>query len=328
MNRKIIQVFLVSLISIFLLSCSDNDSPSGVKNTFLGIDAEIVNGGSSLRSISSGNEFSTGSSVGVFIEGDGYTPMEAIYANFNGYWSSCDTIHLQDGIATVYGHYPITEPTDSMLYISSSTTTKTIPVIVENPQTFYAGNQADYMYALASTNNKVPDVLAKVDEDNNVASLVFMHGMAELTFSIKLSPNYTGVVSVSGIVLRKPEDKCDFSCGRGVMSLEAFPVTRFDSLTATNELVFSGAKPLSTSESEINLLTVPAKSDDILLIMNLVVNGVSKSVSGLLPSGDFDAWESGNNYKYTVTISKGELTFGSVQINTWKDIDVGDVSVE
>jgi hypothetical protein len=205
-----------------------------------------------------------------------------------------------------------------------------MPVSITNPQKFDAVNQSDYMYALASVQNRVPYALATVNDENNTASLVFMHGMSELTFSIKTEGQFAGAVYVTRIKLSRSDS--DFKWGDGYMSLEADPENRFDSLKTANELVFSGVKELLPVATDINGLVVPSPAEDISINLSLVINGKTCNVYGVLPTGEgsnkFDKWKCGKNYQYAITVKNGELTMNSVEIKQWETIRAGEVDVE
>ena len=325
---------LLSVVIIFGTGCSKNASPG--EDNFAGelqITAELDGLSSSIstRSVVTGESFNDNSTIGIFIDGEGYTPTEVIYTYSNSTESwmiSGDNIYLSEYTATVYGHYPTEEPSSSES-VKVTTEDFSIPVTVQNPEDFGATDQADYMYALASVKNKIPSSLATVDKENNIASLVFIHALSELTFSVKLADDFKGSGSLTDIKLSKNRE--DFFWGTGTMSLEASPENRFYSLNTAEELTFSGIRNLSATASDINVLVVPASADNITITLYLVINGVSCTATGVLPvgSGDsaFSKWEAGNNYQYTVTVNGGELFLES-GISDWNDISAGEVNVE
>ncbi len=333
-RENYLSITLLAVVIIFGTGCSKDASPGEDNSTGeLQITAEPDGLSSSIstRSVVTGESFSDSSLIGIFIEGEGYSPTEVIYMYSSGTesWTiSGDTIYLSEDTATVYGHYPTEEPSTSDS-IKAITEDLSIPVTIQNPEAFGATDQADYMYALASVKNKIPSILATVDKENNIASLVFMHALSELTFSVKLADDFEGSGSLTDIKLSKKGE--DFFWGTGTMSLEASPENRFGSLNKAEELTFSGIRNLSATASDINVLVVPAGADNITITLYLVINGVSCTATGVLPAGSgdstFSEWEAGNNYQYTVTVKGGELSLES-EISDWNDISAGEVNVE
>jgi hypothetical protein len=291
-------------------------------------------GGVVVRSSEEGSSFLENSKISIFIDGSGYESSVTTYIRQSGEWCECssDPIYLNDEYAKVYGEYPSEEKdsTGTKKVVVPSVARKVMPVIISNPQKFDAANQSDYMYALASVRNRVPYALSEVNNDNNTASLVFMHGMSELTFTIKTEGTFSGPVYVTRIRLSKSGN--DFRWGKGYMSLEASPSSRFDSLKTGSELVFAGVREITSSAIQISGLVVPSTSENISIEMSIVINGKTSDIHGVLPAGEgnskFEEWESGKNYEYSIIVKNGELTIDSVEIMQWETIQGGEVEVE
>ncbi|MGE4587259.1 MAG: fimbrillin family protein [Mangrovibacterium sp.] len=326
-------IMITLAVIVFGAGCSKEDPPGeNISTGELQITAEMagISSNVSTRSVENGTGFTDGSTIGIFISGTGYPSTDVTYTANGGSWIiTGDTIYLTEDTAMVYGYYPTEEPSASSPVKATKEDKVIIPVTIRNPETFGATEQADYMYALATVENRIPSALATVDKENNTASLVFIHALAELTFSVKLADDFEGSGSVTDIKLTRSGEY--FSWGTGTMSLEASPESRFDSLNTTKELTFSGVQALSATASEISVLVVPAIAENITITLYLVINGTLSMVTGILPTGSgdstFSEWEAGNNYRYTVTVSGGELSLES-EINAWNNISAGEVSVE
>jgi hypothetical protein len=328
MNKSFL-LLLPILVAMSISGCKKSNNSLHDGNLHLSAKMQ-TQGDVSTKSILLGEDFEDGTTIGIFLSGTDYDSRENIFSDENDIWCG-DPVTLNENKATIYGFYPTEEP-ESEASIVPSTEDKTIPVNISNPEDFNGNNQADYMYALSSVENKTPYYLASVDKENNIASLVFLHALSRITLSVKLDENFRGTASLTEIKLRKPIDKKDFYYKDGTMSLEASPAKRFSLKNTTNELTFSGIHALSTVASNINVLVVPTNAENITISMIIVINGSSYTSSGVMPLGtgtsSFTEWKASNNYIYNITVNGSELIIKNpIDIIGWDDISGGDMEV-
>ncbi|MCI1785480.1 MAG: fimbrillin family protein [Bacteroidales bacterium] len=301
----------------------------------LEIEASVEELGERVKSAVSGTSFADSNTINVFVKGASYDSLVTRYTKMSGGWTvtSEGSITLSENAAEVYASYPVEEEKDSVgmtKSVTPSVGSLSIPVTIRNPQRFDGAEQSDYMYALSSERNRMPYRSAEVNRESNTATLVFMHGLSELTFNLKATGYEGKEVYVTEIRLEKSGE--GFEWGEGRMSLEASPESRFELLKSGRELYFNGIRKLGSESESISGLVVPTGAEGIGVELHLVIDGEPKIVYGRLPVGSgsvtIGEWESGTDYEYGIELKSGALSFDSVSINAWRRVDVGEITVE
>jgi hypothetical protein len=301
----------------------------------LRIEASVSELGDGVKTAVSGTSFADSNRINVFVKGATYDSLVTSYMKLSGGWTVITegSITLSENEAAVYASYPVEEERDSVGTTKSvmpSVRSLSIPVTIRNPQRFDGAEQSDYMYALSSERNRAPYRAAEVNSETNTATLVFMHGLSELTFRVKATGYEGREVYVTEIRLEKSEG--GFEWGEGRMSLEADPESRFESLKSGRELYFNGIRKLSAEATGISGLIVPTGAEGIGVELHLVIDGEPKIMYGKLPtvsgSNTIGEWKSGIDYEYGIELKSGALEFDNVSINAWRRVDVGEITVE
>ncbi len=314
-RKHYLSTTILAVVLCIGAGCSREETPGEVNSGgALGINAYIrgISSDVSTRSVVTGESFNDNSTIGIFIDGDGYTSTAVTYTYSDGSWSSSNSIYLTKSSATVYGFYP------SDLTPAMDGTSSTVPLEISSAITGFdvSGNtQTDYMYATVSG----------ITKSNSTASLTFYHGLTELSFIINKGSEFSGSGTLTGITLTSSGSSI---AGSGTLSLADGTVSLTGSASATISL--TGTTTLNeyseTASSNVvaALLAAPlglSSSDNVTLV--LTIDGVEYTGTISAP-----AWEAGNNYEYRITMSGGELIIdSSVNIADWTTTGPTDVDV-
>ncbi|HNY05891.1 MAG TPA: fimbrillin family protein [Candidatus Egerieousia sp.] len=281
----------------------------------------------SVDSLVSGDGFLDGDKIGVILSGNGYDTCSNVFVYEGGSWCG-DAVPLAGENAYVYGFYPAFLPVTGEAVIPSCND-RTIPVKIVNPEYFCGKNQADYMWAVSTLDGKI----AVVSRSKPAVSLLFMHALSKITFSIKLDDNVKGTAMLTGITLDKSAGAGSFYCNNGVMSFEASPAYRLSGLSSVSELNFSGGCPLyNNTYSNVDVLVAPVAADNITVTIAMEINGTLCTASQILPietaASKVGNWEAGRNYIYKIVSNGDELSIqGHVSITGWDNSDGGSLEV-
>lgn len=322
---------ILSLTALFLVldlcGCKKGGRGNDIKDAELGMVAWTQTMlDTSVDSLVSGDGFLDGDRVGILLNGSGYDTCMNVFVYEGGSWCG-NAVSLTADDACVYGFYPASLPVTGEAVVPSCSN-RTIPVKIVNPEYFGGENQADYMWAVSALGGKT----AVVNRSKSTASLVFMHALSKITFSIKLDDNVKGTAMLTGITLDKGGDG-SFYCNSGIMSFDVSPACRLSGLSSVDELNFSGGCPLyNNTYSNVDVLVAPVAADNITVSITMEINGTSCTSSQTLPvkteKSNLESWEAGKNYIYKIVTNGDELYIkGSVSITDWGKSDGGSVEV-
>ena len=320
---------ILSLTALLLVLdlCGCKKGGNDIKDAELGIVAWTQTMlDTSVDSLVSGDGFSDGNKIGIVLIGKGYDTCSNLFVYEGGSWCGSAVPLAAEG-ACIYGFYPAFLPVTGEAVVPSCGD-KTIPVKIVNPEYFGGDNQADYMWAVSTLDGKI--AVASRSKPN--VSLLFMHALSKVTFSIKLDDNVKGTAMLTGITLDKGGDG-SFYCNSGIMSFEASPACRLNGLSSVSELNFSGGCPLyNNTYSNVDVLVAPVAADNITVTIAMEINGTLCTASQILPvetaAPKLGNWEAGKNYIYKIVSNGDELSIqGHVSITGWDSSDGGSLEV-
>lgn len=317
-------------MTLLWVACSkqENDVVPSFDKGELGVLADTW---SSVANQGMTDKFINGHSVGVFVTGQGYTPMVAQY-RFNGTtWSipalSTNKIYLTTDKATVYGFYPSNANIDGVL---SNTDPNAISINVDAIENSFTGtNQTDYMYATDAYNGTTyPLAQAWYELGKTNANLYFHHALSAVRFIVNMPPTYLGVGELTQVKLTGINGKL-FSVGNGKMDVANGNMT-FNDQSAT--LTFNGSANINAPNTPLpypitarGLIVPNASTTNIMLSM--IIDG--KQIKGTLPAlAPANKWEAGSQYTYTVTFSASTLEVTNVSILHWIEVPAGTTNIE
>ena len=313
-------IYVAAVLPLLLASCDKEKLIETTDNTpvplsidaSIGITSEIMS-----RSLVSGTSFGDGSDIGIFVTGTGYTPVVTIYTSStsedNTTWTTQSPIYLTKNEATVYGFYPVTEPSTSDA-ITADTEAKTIPVTIAPSYSVFTipASQADYLYATDGSSATTMETVSKTSPN---ASLTFYHALSQLSFIVNKAEDFGGTGSLTSLKVTASDN----ITGSGTLKLNGSGITLSETASKSIELTGSdtinaySATP-STNVIATALVAPLTTSQNVKLTMT--IDGVD--YTGTISNAE---WEAGSNYIYTVTVGGGTLTITSVSIQDWVNVD-------
>lgn len=324
-------VYFAAVLPLLLASCDKEKLIETTDNTpvplsidaSIGITSEIMS-----RSLVTGPSFGNGSDIGIFITGTGYTPKVTTYTTANGTdWSLKVTdpvqspIYLTKNEATVYGFYPVTEPSSSNSAITADTGAMTIPVTIASNYNGFTvpENQADYLYATDGTNATTMETVSKTSSN---ATLKFYHALSQLSFIVNKTENFGGKGILTSLSVTAASSNIT---GTGTLKLDGTGITlsgspsKLITLTGSTTINDYSATP-STNVIATALVTPLTTSQSVTLTMTIDGQNYTGTISNA-------TWESGKKYTYTVTVGGGVLNISAVSIQDWENGGSGTVEV-
>lgn len=328
-------LFAVSALGVLMASCSNNDSPTaqdGVMAKELGVSVNIAST-STTRSLI--DAFSSGSAVGVFVSGTGYTSKFASYAYDGTAWSGpsdvTKKIYLSPKNANVYAFYPDTAGVAPSTSLDMSA--KTLQCFSPANQDFTATTATDYMVAGGSASDVPPasltiPVASSMTATSYKANLYFHHVMSKVSFVVNKNAYYptgaaSGAVTKIGLTAYTDASLATLDAARfplqGVLGLGTGTYTA-STTNATSALALTGTA--NANEYNATTPTTVTASGLFAPCSSLANIKVAITVDGrvmtkTLPISTVPAWASAYNYVYTITITPTELVVSSCTILPW-----------
>jgi hypothetical protein len=306
---------IIALVS-FCTACT-NEISEDVQDT-LSVQATLNTASTAAGTRTALSVFS-GQTIGVFVEGTGYSPTtySTCTVNSSGSTSSLSPDIYLNAEASVYGFYPVTDVT-----LASPTSSSKIPVTILSGDDLSGTSQTDYLYAVADYATESGD---KVSKTYPTVDLVFHHALAELTFNLNRSSTYAGTCKLTKIELSTSGSTSYFQTGTTNMAVSDGTFDAFSSSTTT-ALTFSSTTGVTLSSSDVSTAvatvlvapqTFPADTQ-----VTLTVDGETYTTA--LPTG-VTSWAAGSNYIYKFKITGETLTVdNNVIISDWTPISGGD----
>ena len=322
-------IYVAAVLPLLVASCDKEKLIDTTDNTPvpLSIDATIgISSEITSRSLVSGSSFGNGSDIGIFVTGTGYTPVVTIYTYDGSAWSLRTTpaqspIYLTKNEATVYGFFPVTEPSTSQP-ITANTSDKTIPVTIASS---YSGftvpeSQADYLYA---TDGNSATTMEKVSKASSTALLTFYHALSQLSFIVNKAEDFGGTGNLTSLSVTAASSNIT---GTGTLKLDGTGITLSGSpsksITMTGSVIINAYNTTPSSNVIAKALVAPfATAQNVTLNMTIDGQDYTGTINDV-------TWTAGSNHVYTVTVGGGTLTISPVSIKDWIEVGSGNVIVD
>lgn len=317
-------IYVAAVLPLLLASCDKEKLIETTDNTpvplsidaSIGITSEIMS-----RSLVTGETFAESSDIGIFVTGTGYTPVVTIYTSStsedNTTWTTQSPIYLTKNEATVYGFYPVTEPSTSDA-ITADTEAKTIPVTIAPSYSVFTipASQADYLYATDGSSATTMETVSKTSPN---ASLTFYHALSQLSFIVNKADNFGGTGTLTSLSATAATSNIT---GTGTLKLDGSGITLSEtaskSITLTDSTTIND--PSSTTVIGTALVAPLTTPQKVTLTMTIDGQNYTGTINDV-------TWTAGSNHIYTVTVGGGTLTISPVSIKDWIEVDSGSVEV-
>ena len=279
--KKIHSIFRTALLagSIFTLGACSNEENSLPQLSNVPLQVEVAGVQDKGRAIVEGTTLPNESSYGIFAYyGNSSTLAKNVKVNYsNGTSTLTQNVFLpENNDVSVYAYYPyMTDMAAEKYQIQSA-------------------SQIDYLYGYsADSDNK----LGYVNEAQPKASIYFRHAMARVTLKVKKAADNENSYKLPYVSLMNVKKN-------GYLYIKESAVI---DCSGTAELI---AKPdnyvLEAVDDEIvvNFLVLPMNTAEQPVTLGLGSNASNWDLTANIPNV---TWVSGQQYTYTVTVSKGEL---------------------
>lgn len=279
--KKIHSIFRTALLagSIFTLGACSNEENSLPQLSNVPLQVEVAGVQAKGRAIVEGTTLPNESSYGIFAYyGNSSTLAKNVKVNYsNGTSTLTQNVFLpENNDVSVYAYYPyMTDMAAEKYQIQSA-------------------SQIDYLYGYsADSDNK----LGYVNEAQPKASIYFRHAMARVTLKVKKAADNENSYKLPYVSLMNVKEN-------GYLYIKESAVI---DCSGTEELI---AKPdnyvLEAVDDEIvvDFLVLPMNTAEQPVTLGLGSNASNWDLTANIPNG---TWVSGQQYTYTVTVSKGEL---------------------
>ena len=279
--KKIHSIFRTALLagSIFTLGACSNEENSLPQLSNVPLQVEVAGVQAKGRAIVEGTTLPNESSYGIFAYyGNSSTLAKNVKVNYsNGTSTLTQNVFLpENNDVSVYAYYPyMTDMAAEKYQIQSA-------------------SQIDYLYGYsADSDNK----LGYVNEAQPKASIYFRHAMARVTLKVKKAADNENSYKLPYVSLMNVKKN-------GYLYIKESAVI---DCSGTEELI---AKPdnyvLEAVDDEIvvDFLVLPMNTAEQPVTLGLGSNATNWDLTANIPNV---TWVSGQQYTYTVTVSKGEL---------------------
>lgn len=304
----------------------------------------------STRSIVTGTSSGTSNgqinSVGMYItkqsDCTAYPDIDTnplVYTYSDSKWSTTTDIKISNETANIYAF----SPSNLQVANQAAAGEHSVPVSIPQKQTFNAANSwecsgTDYLYG--SKNSTVGDEEIVTATNLSIDPSVYLqHAQAQVIFKIQNAsdrPADEQYDYIKGIKISSADGKPFFS-GTGTMWLKD---GKLNSLTATNELVFSpntGTTPAKVgptgSPATVGYgLVAPLASDPSSVSITIQLGRsegpeISRELTLSIEALNIK-WEKGRRYTYNLELGKTALKIASaVEIGGWTPADGGETIV-
>jgi len=296
---KMKKLFLLATATAALMACSNNDEPVNNELIAARITANI-NGASETRA--TGTQWTSNDRIGVTCSGSStYSNVEYITTNGDGNFATSTPFYFPD---------VNTEKSFTAYYPYKATSEMTGGVISNNTQAANqtSANQPDIDYLWAGTqtaSGSSPDV-----------TFSFAHKMSKLTLKFKQGGDVTlsdmRKYKLSSLVL---EGTFDTANGAAAAKTEG--------ATATDlEMTVSGVT--SDSNNEFSLILYPQEISNGLTLSVDVNDGLTYKCELKVDDAKLTQLVAGNNYSFTITVSRAGLTITNSSISPWTAVEGED----
>lgn len=291
------KLFLLATATAALMACSNNDEPVNNELIAARITANI-NGASETRA--TGTQWTSNDKIGVTCssEGASYSNVEYITTNGDGNFATSTPFYFPDADTeksfTAYYPYKATSEMENGVITGSTA--------AEN-QT--SANQPDIDYLWADTKTATGG--------NPNVNFSFAHKMSKLTLKFQQGGDVTlssmQTYKLSSLVLDGT-----FNTTNGTAAAKTEGATATDLEMSVSDV---------TSEKEYSLILYPQTISEGLTLSVDVNDGLTYKCELKVDSAKLTQLESGNNYSFTITVSKKGLTITNSTISDWTPVSGG-----
>ena len=302
--KKIHSIFRTALLagSIFTLSACSSDENSLPQLSNVPLQVEVAGVQTKGRAIVEGTTLPNESSYGIF----------AYYGNSSDYLAKNVKVNYIDGTSTLTQNVFLPGNSNVSVYAYYPYTTD---MTAENFIQIESASQTDYLYGYsADSDNK----LAYVNESQPKASIYFRHAMARVTLKVKKSADNENSYKLPYVSLMNVKEN-------GYLYIKESAII---DCSGTEELI---AKPdnyvLEAVDDEIvvDFLVLPMNTAEQPVTLGLGSNASNWDLTANIPNG---TWVSGQQYTYTVTVSKGGvLTLSEAVITEWENNEQNEIEI-
>lgn len=283
------KIYIFAAAALAFVACDKNDdTPISNTNVEARFSATI---GESSRTRACDTKWAAGDKIGItttFRSKDGpYINMEYATAGGNGIFTG-NTIYIYNTMALT-AYYPFSGTEGILPGILSASTTA-------DRQT--PDEQAKFDFLFAS----VPDI----DTDHPDVQLDFAHKMSKITFIFTNGNDGTDVSKIIALTLDKLVLDGTFDTATGIckadnVAPQELSITLEEGSVSENSVI----QPLIVFPQDLESVTLKIKdNENQYYVCNLNIEG--------------HAFQSGNNYQYTINVSKTGLTLQKATITNWK----------
>lgn len=310
-------LFIISIISIAVLSCTKTDINTDRQKVALSVSAGIFVD-QPTKSIIAGTTFADGSSIGVQIRKNGQlfyqagTSTNVQYTYTSAAWSTLNPFYLTNTLGEVYAYYPYVSVGDNKAPFS------TIPVVIDATAT--TGTETDYMYATPLTGASSVSNAA----GNNDAALVMNHSFAQVSFYV-FKNNYPGTGTFTQFKIEDAAATTFIKTSSVALTMDitngtlAGGAKGIITRTLTSPVVLTTVAPggdISVLKGQVNATTlvIPTAAFAVGDIkFTFTVDGVTYSATNTTGI----SWLSGKQYIYRAELDGTGLVILSAIITDW-----------
>ena len=307
--KKIQSIFGTALMmsGLLALGACSNDDAFVPQFTDVPLQVEVAGVEGESRAIIEGTTLPNESSYGIF----------AFYGNSSERLAQNIKVNYTDGVSTLTQNVFLPENSDISVYAYYPYTAN---MTTEDYLQIESSSQIDYLYGYSANSD---NQLTYVNEAQPKASIYFRHAMARVTLKIKKAADnennyklpYVGLMNVKQYGYLDIKGNTVLDCS-GTEKLVAKPENYVLDAVDSEILVDFLVIPMNTAEQPVTLCigdAIGGTIEDWLL-------------SASIPNS---TWTSGQQYTYTVTISKGGvLELSEAVITEWVNNEQPSIEID
>lgn len=285
------KIFLLATAAAALMACSNNDEPVNNELIAARITANI-NGASETRA--AGTQWGTNDEIGVTASGSSeYSNIKYTTTKGDGHFAASTPFYFLNATtsASFTAYYPYkatSEMTEGVIAGSTAAENQT------------SENQPDIDYLWAGTQTATGG--------NPNVNFSFAHKMSKLTLKFKQGGDVTlssmQTYKLSSLVLDGT-----FNTTNGMAAAKTDGTAGYLEMNVSNV----------TSDDEFSLILYPQTISNGLTLSVDVNDGLSYECELKVDDAKLTQLEAGNNYTFTITVSKAGLTITNSTISPWTE---------
>ncbi|MGN0225199.1 MAG: fimbrillin family protein [Prevotella sp.] len=296
---KTTRTLLFALAAAALVGCSGDEE--NTDNSFVPV-AAIVNGnisGTVSTRTTADNNWTVGDAIGVTVTSTGKTTgSNVLYTYGSGNFTSNSPIYFQDREEVMFkAYYP---------YTAESTVEKTITAADE--ATEVSRSKIDYLFASGATASVGTPTVSFTGANS------FKHSMSRLTLTFKAGAGIADLAALSSYTVGGLVMTGSFSPSDGTAAAST-------TAAASDLTITLGDNVSGSTHTAAPLILFPQAPANGKFSVTLVFDGITYRATFTVPS---QAFTSGYNVTYDITINKTGLTVSDATIDNWNTVDGTD----